>query len=117
VAFRELSVRDHREGVAGSRKRARMGDDGGGYRDPAFRRCTGFLRGFLSCSPTLAAAHFCQTDSGRTYGATQLLKLEQHRQHAFELSVEMDFIAGETIESVRIDGLAECLCTDQRPVF
>ena len=97
MAFRELSVRDHREGVAGSRKRARMGDDGGGYRDPAFRRCTGFLRGFLSCSPTLAAAHFCQTDSGRTYGATQLLKLEQHRQHAFELSVEMDFVAGETI--------------------
>jgi hypothetical protein len=92
-----------------------MGDDGG-YRDPVFRRCTGFLRGFLSWSPALADAHFCQTDSGRTYGAT-LLKLEQHRQHAFELSVEMDFVAGETIESVRIDGLAECLRADQRPVF
>jgi hypothetical protein len=29
----------------------------------------------------------------------------------------MDFVAGEAIESVRIDGLAECLCADQRPVF
>ena len=93
-----------------------MGDDGG-YRDPVFRRCTGFLRGFLSCSPTLADAHFCQTDSGRTYGATQLLELEQHRQHAFEFSIEMDFVAGETIESVRIDGLAECLCADQGPIL
>jgi hypothetical protein len=26
----------------------------------------------------------------------------------------MGFIAGETIESVRIDGFAECLLTDQR---
>jgi hypothetical protein len=94
-----------------------MGDDGGGYRDPVFRRCTGFLRGFLSCSPALADAHFYQTDSGRAYGAPQLLELEQHRQHAFEFSIEMDFVAGETIESVRIDGLAECLCADQRPVF
>ena len=32
---------------------------------------------------------FAKRISGRAYGATQLLKLEQHRQHAFELSVEM----------------------------
>jgi hypothetical protein len=40
---------------------------------------------------------FTKRNSGRTYGATQLLKLAQHRQRAFELSVEMNFVAGETI--------------------
>jgi hypothetical protein len=62
-------------------------------------------------------AYFCQTDSGRAYGATQLLKLAQHRQHAFEFSIEMDLVAGEAFEPVRVDGFAKCLLTDQRPVF
>jgi hypothetical protein len=56
---------------------------------------------------------FCETDSGRIYGATQLLQLEQHRQHPLELSVEMNLVAGETLESIRIDGFAKCLRADQ----
>jgi len=41
--------------------------------------------------------------------ATQFLQLEQHCEHAFELSVEMNLIAGKAFEPVRIDGFAKCL--------
>jgi hypothetical protein len=46
---------------------------------------------------------FCETESGRVRGATQFLQLEQHCEHAFGLSVEMNLVASETFESVRID--------------
>ena len=45
---------------------------------------------------------FCETDSGRARGATQLSQLEQHREHAFQFSVEMNLVAGEAFEPVRI---------------
>jgi hypothetical protein len=52
---------------------------------------------------------FAKRNSGGIRGTTQFLQLEQHCEHAFELSVEMGLIAGEALESVRIDGFAECL--------
>src|SRR5262249_27661544 len=59
---------------------------------------------------------FCETDSGGVYGATQLLELEQHREHTFELSIEMDLVTGEAFEPIRIDCFAKCLLPDQRPI-
>jgi hypothetical protein len=47
----------------------------------------------------------------------QLLQLEQHCQHAFELSVEMNLVAREAFKSVGIDGLTICLITDLRSVI
>jgi hypothetical protein len=44
--------------------------------------------------------------------APQFLQLEQHGQHAFEFSVEMNLVTGEAFEAVRIDGFAVCLGTD-----
>ena len=55
---------------------------------------------------------FCETDSGRVRGATQFLKLEQHREHAFELSIEMNLVAGKTVKPIGIDGFAICLGAD-----
>jgi hypothetical protein len=55
---------------------------------------------------------FCETESRRVCGAPQLLQLEQHREHAFELSVEMNLVAGEAFEPVGIDGFAICLSAD-----
>ena len=61
-------------------------------------------------------ADFCETDSGRVYGAPQLLELEQHRQHAFELSVKMNLVTGEAFEPIRVNGFATCLLSDHRPI-
>jgi hypothetical protein len=60
-----------------------------------------------------AGSSFCETDSGRVRGATQFLKLEQHREHAFELSIEMNLVAGKAFESVGIDGFAKGLSAKQ----
>jgi hypothetical protein len=49
---------------------------------------------------------FCETESGRVRGATQFLQLEQHREHAVELSVEMNLVAGKTFEPTEIDSCA-----------
>ena len=59
-----------------------------------------------------ARSPFCETDSGRVRGATQFLKLEQHREHAFELSIEMNLVAGKTVKPIGIDGFAICLGAD-----
>jgi len=32
------------------------------------------------------------------------LQLEQHREHAFELSVEMNLVPGKALEPIGIDG-------------
>jgi hypothetical protein len=56
---------------------------------------------------------FCETDSGRARGATQLSQLEQHREHAFQFSVEMNLVAGEAFEPVGIDGFAKGLSAKQ----
>jgi hypothetical protein len=70
---------------------------------------------------------FCETDSGRARGATQLSQLEQHREHAFQFSVEMNLVAGEAFEPVRIRlrqmaeresmGGARVLAGDAEPVI
>ena len=46
----------------------------------------------------------------------QIPKAQQHDQHPFELAVEMDLIAAEPLQLVRIERLAECLLADQRAV-
>ena len=51
------------------------------------------------------------------FGGAQLLQLEQHRYGALQLSIEMDFIAGQAFEAIGFDSFAECLRTDQRPVL
>jgi len=55
------------------------------------------------------APDFCETDSGRVRGATQFLQLEQHREHALQLPVEVSLVAGKSLEPVGIDGFAKCL--------
>jgi hypothetical protein len=50
-------------------------------------------------------------------GATQVLQLEQHREHALQLPIEVDLVASKTFEPVRIYSFAKRLCADQRPVF
>ena len=52
---------------------------------------------------------FAKRNSGGIRGTTQFLQLEQHREHAFELSVEMNLVAGKAFEPVGIDGFAKCL--------
>jgi hypothetical protein len=47
---------------------------------------------------------------------SQLLETQQHRQHPFELAVEMDLIAAQSLQLVGIERLAERLFSDQRPV-
>lgn len=47
----------------------------------------------------------------------QLLQFDEHREHALELAVEMNLVAGKPFEPVRIDGFAKCLSPDQRPMI
>jgi hypothetical protein len=42
---------------------------------------------------------FAKRNSGGICGTTQFLQLEQHREHAFELSVEMNLVPGEPMRS------------------
>jgi hypothetical protein len=53
----------------------------------------------------------------RLLTATQALQLEQHREHPFEFSVEMNLVASEAFEPVRVDRFAKCLVTDQRSII
>jgi hypothetical protein len=41
--------------------------------------------------------------SARIRGTPQVLQLQRHREHAFQLPVEMDLVAGKPIESLGID--------------
>ncbi len=52
----------------------------------------------------------------RTVGATQVLKPDQHGVGAFELAVEMHLVTAEPLQLVAIEGLAEDLLAEQRPV-
>jgi hypothetical protein len=61
-----------------------------------------------SAEPPLKSI-FAKRNSGGIRGTTQFLQFEQHREHAFELSVEMNLVAGEAFEPVGIDGFAKCL--------
>jgi hypothetical protein len=54
--------------------------------------------------------------STRIRGAPQLLQLQQHRDSTLKLPVEMNLVAGEPHEAVRVDGVAKSLRADQRPV-
>jgi hypothetical protein len=54
---------------------------------------------------------FAKRISGRIWRAPKLLKFEQHRQHAFELPVEVGFVAGEPFEPIEIYGFAISLRT------
>jgi hypothetical protein len=49
--------------------------------------------------------------------SAQVLRLEQHRKHAFQLPIEMDLVASKTFEPVWIYSFTKRLCPDQRPVF
>ncbi len=52
----------------------------------------------------------------RTVGATQVLKPDQHGEGAFDLAVEMHLLTAEPLQLVAIEGLAEALLAEQRPV-
>ena len=45
-----------------------------------------------------------------------VLEAQQHGQHTFQLAVEMDLVAAEPLQLVRIERLAECLLPDERAV-
>lgn len=57
-------------------------------------------------------AEFLRNGSAQVGGTMQVLQLEQHGEHPLQLAIEMDLIAGEAVESVRIYGFAERLCTN-----
>ena len=64
-----------------------------------------------------ARSPFCETDSGWVRCATQFLQLEQHREHAFELSVEMNLVPGKALEPIGIDGFTECLSANEGTIL
>ena len=47
----------------------------------------------------------------------QVLEVQQHGEHPFELAVEMDLIAAEPFQLVCVQRLAECLLAYQEPIF
>ena len=44
-----------------------------------------------------------------------VLQAQQHGQGPFELAIEMDFVAAQPFELVRVEGLAECLLASRSP--
>jgi hypothetical protein len=47
----------------------------------------------------------------------QVLEVQQHDEHPFELATEMNLIAAEPFQLVCVERLAECLLADQGPRF
>ena len=56
--------------------------------------------------------------NGSVFGraATQVLKSDQHGKGAFELTVEMHLVARQPHQLVGVEGLAESLVANKRPV-
>ena len=54
--------------------------------------------------------------STRDRSLSQVLEAQQHGQRPFELSVEMDLVAAEPLQLVGVEGFAERLLPDERPV-
>ena len=46
----------------------------------------------------------------------QLFETEQHGKGPFQLTVEMHFVTGETLQLVGVEGLTKRLLADQGPV-
>ena len=61
-------------------------------------------------------AHHLPNGSALDGSPSQVLEPQQHCKHLFEFAVEMDLVASEPLQFVRIERLAECLLADQRPV-
>ena len=47
---------------------------------------------------------------------SQVLKPQQHGEHSFELTVEVDLVASKPLQLIRIERVTERLLADQRPV-
>ena len=57
-----------------------------------------------------------QNESARDRPLPEILQAQQHGQHPFELSIEMDLVAAEPLQLVGVEQLAERLLPDERPV-
>src|SRR5208282_344866 len=59
---------------------------------------------------------FLRNGSARDRPPPQVLEAQQHGQHPFELSVEVDLVATEPLQLVGVERLTERLLADERSV-
>src|SRR5215216_580496 len=64
-----------------------------------------------------AAPVILRNGLARSSALPQVFEPQQHREHPFQLSVEVDLVAAEPFQFVGIKRLTERMLPDQRPIF